>query len=194
MKKRLNNIVIQAKKTIISITVNAATIFLELYDTEREKRQTLISEKKRRKYKLFYRVVNVINMIVLFAINYLIMWIVWKILMNPPFGKAKYTVSFEENHVILITFFSVIICIECMKCVWKNVAPEIDKYIHMIRYVPISGMIFLYFRDLGKLDIIFQLFYLYILHFTCNSLIKAMYPIIYPESYAEGKYPKALKL
>ena len=91
MKCRIDTMSCKIKKIIKSVAMNIATITRELYDVDREDRIAQISERKRRTYKFVYHAVNMINTIVLFAINYLIMWIVWYIIMDPPFGKARYT-------------------------------------------------------------------------------------------------------
>lgn len=95
--------------------MNIATITRELYDVDREDRIAQISERKRRTYKFVYHAVNMINTIVLFAINYLIMWIVWYIIMDPPFGKARYTFPFEDTHNLLICFIPIIVLCLCTR-------------------------------------------------------------------------------
>jgi len=53
----------------------------------------------------------------------------------------------------------------------------------LIPFLPISGVIIMYMADIGKLDILLQIFYLYILRLICNSLSKAMTPIVYPYTF-----------
>lgn len=187
MKNRMNTIICILKKVIKSVVTNIATITLELYAMDREVRIAQISERKRRTYKFTYHVINVISTIVLFAINYLIMWIIWRIIMYPPFGKAKYTFPFEYNLVILNCFISIIILYLFTKWIWAKEYPHIEKFIRLIPFLPISGVIIVYMADIGKPDILLQIFYLYILRLICNSLSKAMTLIVYPHTFlAQG--------
>ena len=96
MKCRIDTMSCKIKKVINSVATNIAAITRELYAVDREVRIAQISERKRRTYKFTYHVINVISTIMLFAINYLIMWIVWYIIMSPPFGKARYTFPFGD--------------------------------------------------------------------------------------------------
>ena len=160
--------------------MNIATITRELYDVDREDRIAQISERKRRTYKFVYHAVNMINTIVLFAINYLIMWIVWYIIMDPPFGKARYTFPFEDTHNLLICFIPIIVLCLCTRRLLAKEIPHIDKYIRLIPLLPIIGVIIIYMADIGKSDILLQISYLYILRLICNSLSNAMTTIVYP--------------
>ena len=49
--------------------------------------------------------------------------------------------------------------------------------------LPISGVIIIYMADIGEPDILLQIFYLSILRLICNSLSKAMAPIVYPYTF-----------
>ncbi|MCR0336016.1 hypothetical protein MKA38_09075 [[Clostridium] innocuum] len=180
MKCRIDTMSCKIKKVIEHVATNIATITRELYAVDREERIAQISERKRRIYKFIYHAINVISTIVLFAINYLIMWIIWQIIMYPPFGKAKYTFPFEDNLVILNCFISIISLYLFTRWIWAKEYPHIEKFIRLIPFVPISGVIGIYMADIGKVDILLQIFYLYILRFICNSLSKAITPIVYP--------------
>ena len=105
--------------------MNIATITRELYDVDREDRIAQISERKRRTYKFVYHAVNMINTIVLFAINYLIMWIVWYIIMDPPFGKARYIFPFEDTHNLLICSIPIIVLCLCTRRLLAKEYPHI---------------------------------------------------------------------
>mgnify|MGYP006891725088 FL=1 len=163
--------------------MNIATITRELYDVDREDRIAQISERKRRTYKFVYHAVNMINTIVLFAINYLIMWIVWYIIMDPPFGKARYIFPFEDTHNLLICSIPIIVLCLCTRRLLAKEYPHIERYIRLIPFLPISGVIIIYMADIGEPDILLQIFYLSILRLICNSLSKAMAPIVYPYTF-----------
>lgn len=180
MRKHKYALLCKIKKSIVSIVIGFVTIILELYSMNKEDEISQISESKRKKYEFTYHAINVISTIVLFAINYLIMWIIWQIIMYPPFGKAKYTFPFEDNLVILNCFISIISLYLFTRWIWAKEYPHIEKFIRLIPFVPISGVIGIYMADIGKVDILLQIFYLYILRFICNSLSKAITPIVYP--------------
>ncbi|MCR0568908.1 hypothetical protein MKC54_09770 [[Clostridium] innocuum] len=180
MRSYKNTLLCKIKKSIISIVIGLVSIILELSSMNREELIGQISESKRKKYKFTYHVVNVINTIVLFAINYMIMWIIWKIIMYPPFGKTKYTFPFESNFVILTCFISVIGLYLFTRWIWAKEYPHIERFIRFLPIVPFCGVISIYMADIGKTDILLQIFYLCVLRFICNSLSKAITPIVYP--------------
>lgn len=180
MRSHKNTLVCKIKKSIISIVMGLVTIILELYSMNREELMAQISERKRKKYEFTYHVVNVISTIVLFVINYLIMWIIWQIIMDPPFGKAKYTFSFEDTHILLTCFISVIGLYLFTRWIWAKEYPHIKRFIRFLPIVPFCGVISIYMADIGKTDILLQIFYLCVLRFICNSVSKAITPIVYP--------------
>lgn len=180
MRNHINNLLCKIKKSIISIVIGLVSIILELSSMNREELIGQISERKRRTYKFTYHVVNVISTIVLVAMNYLIMWIIWKIIMGPPFGKAKYTFPFEGNLVLLTCFISIIGLYLFTRWIWAKEYPHIERFIRFIPLLPISGVIGIYMADIGKVDIFFQILYLYIFRSICNFLSNAMFPIVYP--------------
>lgn len=183
MKCRIDTMSCKIKKVIEHVAANIATITRELYAVDREERIAQISERKRRIYKFIYHVINAVSTIVLFAINYLIMWIVWYIIMDPPFGKARYTFPFEDTHNLLICFIPIIVLCLCTRQLLTKEYPHIERYIRLIPFLPIIGVMIIYMADIGKLDILLQISYLYILRFICNSLSKAMTPIVYPYTF-----------
>lgn len=180
MKKRVINLLYKIKEATISLATNVTIITQELYGEDREELIEQVSKKKRRKYEIVLNIVDVIEVIVLFAINYLIMWIIWQIIMDPPFGKEKYIYPFEINNTLLSYLIVVIVFIGFMKNLVIHKPLHIYRYIRFIRYLPISCVLGLYFTDIGKSDILFQLFYLCILYSICKSLSNAIPPIVYP--------------
>ena len=180
MKCRIDTISCKIKRVIKRVATNIATITRELYAVDREERIAQISERKRRIYKFIYHVINVVSTIMLFAINYLIMRIIWQIIMYPPFGRARYIFPFEETHHLLICFIPIIVLYLFTRRLLAKEIPHIDKYIRLIPLLPIIGVIIIYMADIGKSDILLQISYLYILRLICNYLSNAMTTIVYP--------------
>lgn len=183
MKCRIDTMSCKIKKVIKRVATNIATITRELYAVDREERIAQISERKRRIYKFIYHVINAVSTIVLFAIDYSFMRIVWYIIMDPPFGKARYTFPFEDTHNLSICFISIISLYLSTKWIFSKEYPHIEKFIRLIPFLPIIGVIIIYMADIGKSDILLQIFYLCILRLICNSLFKAMTPIVYPYTF-----------
>lgn len=171
------------KKVIKRIAANIVMISRELYGADREELIAQISERKRKRYKFIYHVIDMISTIVLFAIDYSFMRIVWYIIMDPPFGKARYTFPFEDTHNLSICFISIISLYLSTKWIFSKEYPHIEKFIRLIPFLPIIGVIIIYMVDIGKPDILLQIFYLCILRLICNSLFKAMTPIVYPYTF-----------
>lgn len=73
--------------------------------------------------------------------------------------------------VFLVHFFGVVTFFSC------------HSPIRLIPFLPISGVIIIYMADIGEPDILLQIFYLSILRLICNSLSKAMAPIVYPYTF-----------
>lgn len=187
MKNRMNSILSKMKKVIKNVAVNVNATMLELYGEDRIERIKQISEKKREKYEIVLDIVGVIEVIVSFAINYQIMWIIWKVIMDPPFGKEEYAYPFEINNALLCFLIVIIPFIGFMKHLITHEFLLIDKYIYLIRYLPICHVLAIYLTNIGKFDILFRLFYLCILRFICNSLSKAIPPLAYPDYFiSEG--------
>ena len=183
MKNRMNNILSKMKKVIKNVAVNVNATMLELYGEDRIERIKQISEKRREKYEIVLGIVGVNEVIVSFAINYQIMWIIWQVIMDPPFGKEEYAYPFEINNALLCFLIVIIL----MKHLITHEIPLIDKYIYLIRYLPICFVLAIYLTNIGKSDILFQFFYLCIFRFICNSLSQAIPPLVYPDYFiSEG--------
>lgn len=186
MKNRRTDISCRIKKAIVSVAINVTTIVQELYAEDRKELIAQISERKRRKYKVALHMVNISKTITQLAMNYLLMKIMWQIVMDPPFGKEKYMFSFEVCRELFVCFalfacFTVIIVdIECTRWMCKKKSINIDKYLRMLPYLPISGVIYLFIADIGNIDILYHIFLIFLLFSICKSLSKAMEPIVYP--------------
>lgn len=132
--------------------------------------------------------VNISKTITHLAMNYLLMKIMWQIVMDPPFDKEKHMFSFEGCRALFVCFvlfacFTVIIVdIECTRWMCKKKSINIDKYLRMLPYLPISGVIYLFIADIGNTDILYHIFLIFLLFSICKSLSKAMEPIVYPYS------------
>ena len=173
MKNRRTDISCRIKKAIVSVAIDVATIIRELYAVDRKELIAQISERKRRNYEVALHMVNISKTIAHLAMNYLLMKIMWQIVMDPPFGKEKYMFSFEGCRALFVCFalfacFTVIIVdIECTRWMCKKKSINIDKYLRMLPYLPISG-------------VLYHIFLIFILFSICKSLSKDMEPIVYP--------------
>jgi len=182
MKNRRTDISCRIKKAIVSVAINVATIVRELYAVDRKELITQISERKRRNYEFALHMVNISKTITHLAMNYLLMKIMWQIIMDPPFGKEKYMFSFEGCRELFVCFAVIIVDIECTRWMCKKKHINIDKYLRMLPYLPISGVIYLFIADIGNTDILYHIFLIFLLFSICKSLSKAMEPIVYPYS------------
>ena len=180
MKNRRTDISCRIKKAIVSVAINVATIIRELYAEDRKELIAQISERKRRNYKVALHMVNISKTITHFAMNYLLMKIMWQIVMDPPFGKETYMFSFEDCRALFVCFAVIIALIECMRWMCTQESTNIDKYLCMLPYLPISGVIYLFIADIGNTDILYHIFLIFILFSICKSLSKDMEPIVYP--------------
>lgn len=180
MKNRRTDISCRIKKAIVSVAINVTTIVQELYAEDRKELIAQISERKRRKYKVALHMVNISKTITQLAMNYLLMKIMWQIVMDPPFGKETYMFSFEVCRALFVCFTVIIALIECTKWMCTKKSTNIDKYLRMLPYLPISGVIYLFIADIGNTDILYHIFLIFILFSICKSLSKAMEPIVYP--------------
>ncbi|MFR6316409.1 MAG: hypothetical protein ACLUOD_09840 [[Clostridium] innocuum] len=183
MKNRRTDISCRIKKAIVSVAINVTTIVQELYAEDRKELIAQISERKRRKYKVALHMVNISKTITHLAMNYLLMKIMWQIVMDPPFGKETYMFSFEACRALFVCFAVIIVDIECT--MWRMCEKKpinIDKYLRMLPYLPISGVIYLFIADIGNTDILYHIFLIFLLFSICKSLSKAMEPIVYPYS------------
>ena len=172
MKNRRTDISCRIKKAIVSVAINVTTIVQELYAEDRKELIAQISERKRRKYKVALHMVNISKTITQLAMNYLLMKIMWQIVMDPPFGKETYMFSFEACRALFVCFAVIIV----------DKPINIDKYLRMLPYLPISGVIYLFIADIGNTDILYHIFLIFLLFSICKSLSKAMEPIVYPYS------------
>ena len=180
MKNRRTDISCRIKKAIVSVAIDVATIIRELYAVDRKELIAQISERKRRNYEVALHMVNISKTIAHLAMNYLLMKIMWQIVMDPPFGKETYMFSFEVCRALFVCFTVIIALIECTKCKKKSI--NIDKYLRMLPYLPISGVVYLFIADIGNIDILYHIFLIFLLFSICKSLSKAMEPIVYPYS------------
>ena len=180
MKNRRTDISCRIKKAIVSVAINVTTIVQELYAEDRKELIAQISERKRRKYKVALHMVNISKTITQLAMNYLLMKIMWQIVMDPPFGKETYMFSFEACRALFVCFAVIIADIECTRWMCTKEYTNIDKYLCMVPYLPIGGVIYLFIADIGNIDILYHIFLIFILFSICKSLSKAMEPIVYP--------------
>ena len=174
MKNRRTDISCRIKKAIVSVAIDVATIIRELYAVDRKELIAQISERKRRNYEVALHMVNISKTIAHLAMNYLLMKIMWQIVMDPPFGKETYMFSFEVCRALFVCL------IECTKWMCTKKSTNIDKYLRMLPYLPISGVVYLFIADIGNIDILYHIFLIFILFSICKSLSKAMEPIVYP--------------
>ena len=180
MKNRRTDISCRIKKAIVSVAIDVATIIRELYAVDRKELIAQISERKRRNYEVALYMVNISKTITHLAMNYLLMKIMWQIVMDPPFGKEKYMFSFEGCRALFACFTVIIVDIECTRWMCKKKSINIDKYLRMLPYLPISGVLYLFIADIGNIDILYHIFLIFILFSICKSLSKDMEPIVYP--------------
>ena len=180
MKNRRTDISCRIKKAIVSVAIDVATIIRELYAVDRKELIAQISERKRKKYKVALHIVNISKTITHLAMNYLLMKIMWQIVMDPPFGKETYMFSFEACRALFVCFAVIIADIECTRWMCTKKSTNIDKYLCMLPYLPIGGVIYLFIADIGNIDILYHIFLIFILFSICKSLSKAMEPIVYP--------------
>ena len=180
MKNCRTDISCRIKKAIVSVAIDVAIIVRELYAVDRKELIAQISERKRRKYKVALHMVNISKTITHLAMNYLLMKIMWQIVMDPPFGKETYMFSFEACRALFVCFTVIIALIECTKWMCTKKSTNIDKYLRMLPYLPIGGVIYLFIADIGNIDILYHIFLIFILFSICKSLSKDMEPIVYP--------------
>ena len=177
MKNRRTDISCRIKKAIVSVAIDVATIIRELYAVDRKELIAQISERKRRNYEVALYMVNISKTITHLAMNYLLMKIMWQIVMDPPFGKEKYI---EACRALFVCFAVIIALIECTKWMCTKKSTNIDKYLRMLPYLPIGGVVYLFIADIGNIDILYHIFLIFLLFSICKSLSKAMEPIVYP--------------